>query len=255
MQRAAELRAAAESQSRQTYQSAVTQHTDFEIRQQALSYKTKERIDYLLGRNPALAPAVYVAGSRSAGRYGHMEIDAHICPLATSACSRRKGRNLQRKRHRNSNWHPAIAHKALADVSQTGTNRKSASYVELRNQGLSPFASARTTKALTQHDPITAFGQWHQAFVRKLSRVAVIERRSLHTRVSILARERGDNTTAATRAISTTTRAGTNCKTPSNFRGATLGRLQDTLDQQSPQADALIAPELLTVMAGGQGSG
>ena len=34
-----------------------------------------------------------------------------------------------------------------------------------------------------------------------------------------------------------------------------LGRLQDTLDQGSPQADALIAPELLTVMAGGQGSG
>lgn len=34
-----------------------------------------------------------------------------------------------------------------------------------------------------------------------------------------------------------------------------LGRLQDTLAQQNPQADALVAPELLTVMAGGQGSG
>ena len=34
-----------------------------------------------------------------------------------------------------------------------------------------------------------------------------------------------------------------------------LGRLQDTLAQNSPQADALVAPELLTVMAGGQGSG
>jgi hypothetical protein len=34
-----------------------------------------------------------------------------------------------------------------------------------------------------------------------------------------------------------------------------LGRLQDTINQVSPQADALIAPELLTVMAGGQGSG
>lgn len=34
-----------------------------------------------------------------------------------------------------------------------------------------------------------------------------------------------------------------------------LGKLKDTLDQNSPQADALIAPELLTVMAGGQGSG
>ncbi len=34
-----------------------------------------------------------------------------------------------------------------------------------------------------------------------------------------------------------------------------MGRLEDTLAQQSPQADALVAPELLTVMAGGQGSG
>lgn len=34
-----------------------------------------------------------------------------------------------------------------------------------------------------------------------------------------------------------------------------MGRLQDTLAQNTPQADALIAPELMTVMAGGQGSG
>ncbi len=34
-----------------------------------------------------------------------------------------------------------------------------------------------------------------------------------------------------------------------------LGRLVDSIDQQTPQADALIAPELLTVIAGGQGSG
>ena len=34
-----------------------------------------------------------------------------------------------------------------------------------------------------------------------------------------------------------------------------LGRLTDTIAQGTPQADALIAPELLTVMAGGQGSG
>lgn len=34
-----------------------------------------------------------------------------------------------------------------------------------------------------------------------------------------------------------------------------MGRLKDTMAQGSPQADALIAPELLTVMAGGQGSG
>lgn len=34
-----------------------------------------------------------------------------------------------------------------------------------------------------------------------------------------------------------------------------LGRLADTINQVTPQADALVAPELLTVMAGGQGSG
>jgi hypothetical protein len=34
-----------------------------------------------------------------------------------------------------------------------------------------------------------------------------------------------------------------------------MGRLQDTINQNSPQADALMAPELLTIMAGGQGSG
>ncbi len=34
-----------------------------------------------------------------------------------------------------------------------------------------------------------------------------------------------------------------------------MGRLIETLNQGSPQADALVAPELLTVMAGGQGSG
>jgi hypothetical protein len=34
-----------------------------------------------------------------------------------------------------------------------------------------------------------------------------------------------------------------------------LGRLNDTLSQNSPQADALVAPELLSIMAGGPGSG
>lgn len=34
-----------------------------------------------------------------------------------------------------------------------------------------------------------------------------------------------------------------------------LSRLRDTLAQANPQADALIAPELISVMAGGQGSG
>ena len=34
-----------------------------------------------------------------------------------------------------------------------------------------------------------------------------------------------------------------------------MGRLQDTLAQNNQQSDALVAPELLTVMAGGQGSG
>jgi hypothetical protein len=36
---------------------------------------------------------------------------------------------------------------------------------------------------------------------------------------------------------------------------ARVGRLKETLAQGTPQADALVAPELLTVMAGGQGSG
>ena len=34
-----------------------------------------------------------------------------------------------------------------------------------------------------------------------------------------------------------------------------IGRLNDTIASGTPQADALVAPELLTVMAGGQGSG
>jgi hypothetical protein len=36
---------------------------------------------------------------------------------------------------------------------------------------------------------------------------------------------------------------------------ARLGKLQDTLAQNSPQADALVAPELMSIMAGGAGSG
>lgn len=36
---------------------------------------------------------------------------------------------------------------------------------------------------------------------------------------------------------------------------ARVGRLNDTLNQQSPQADALVAPELLSIMSGGAGSG
>lgn len=36
---------------------------------------------------------------------------------------------------------------------------------------------------------------------------------------------------------------------------ARMGRLRESLAQNSPQADALVAPELLTVMAGGAGSG
>jgi hypothetical protein len=36
---------------------------------------------------------------------------------------------------------------------------------------------------------------------------------------------------------------------------ARVGRLEDSLNQNTPQADALVAPELLSVMAGGAGSG
>lgn len=42
---------------------------------------------------------------------------------------------------------------------------------------------------------------------------------------------------------------------PIDDQSMRLGRLISTVNQGTPQADALIAPELLTVMAGGQGSG
>jgi len=44
-------------------------------------------------------------------------------------------------------------------------------------------------------------------------------------------------------------------RTPVDQISSRLGRLQDTLDQHNMQADALVAPELLSVMSGGQGSG
>ena len=43
--------------------------------------------------------------------------------------------------------------------------------------------------------------------------------------------------------------------TPIEQLSSRMGRLRDTIYQMTPQADALIAPELLSVMAGGQGSG
>jgi hypothetical protein len=42
---------------------------------------------------------------------------------------------------------------------------------------------------------------------------------------------------------------------PIDDLAARFGRLEDTVKQNTPQADALVAPELLSVMAGGQGSG
>lgn len=42
---------------------------------------------------------------------------------------------------------------------------------------------------------------------------------------------------------------------PAADRIERIARLEASLDQNSPQADALVAPELLTAMAGGQGSG
>jgi hypothetical protein len=44
-------------------------------------------------------------------------------------------------------------------------------------------------------------------------------------------------------------------RTPVDQLATRFSRLQDTLDQKSPQADALVGPELLSVMSGGQGSG
>lgn len=42
---------------------------------------------------------------------------------------------------------------------------------------------------------------------------------------------------------------------PVEARAERISRLEDTLNQNTPQSDALVAPELLSVMAGGQGSG
>lgn len=44
-------------------------------------------------------------------------------------------------------------------------------------------------------------------------------------------------------------------QTPIETAIGRMSRLKDTLNENTPQADALVAPELLTVMAGGQGSG
>jgi hypothetical protein len=44
-------------------------------------------------------------------------------------------------------------------------------------------------------------------------------------------------------------------RTPVDQLATRFSRLQDTLAQGSPQADALVAPELLSVMSGGAGSG
>ena len=44
-------------------------------------------------------------------------------------------------------------------------------------------------------------------------------------------------------------------RTPIDQRSERLTRVTDAINQRDPQADSLIAPELLSVMAGGQGSG
>lgn len=46
-----------------------------------------------------------------------------------------------------------------------------------------------------------------------------------------------------------------NLRKPIADQASRMSRLVDTVNQMTPQADALIAPELMTVMAGGQGSG
>jgi hypothetical protein len=43
--------------------------------------------------------------------------------------------------------------------------------------------------------------------------------------------------------------------TPIEDLGRRMSRLSDSINQQTPQADAVVAPELLSVMAGGTGSG
>lgn len=57
------------------------------------------------------------------------------------------------------------------------------------------------------------------------------------------------------RSYNLTTNQLSATRKPIDERADRIGRLVDSLNQNSPQADALIAPELLTAMAGGQGSG
>ncbi len=73
------------------------------------------------------------------------------------------------------------------------------------------------------------------------------------TKISLGAGEK--NTARADRSYQFNTAQLDKLASPLEERTARLLRLEDTINQQTPQADALIAPELLTVMAGGQGSG
>lgn len=257
-QRVAELRAAAESQSRQTYQSALTQHTDLENQAAALELQNKKNeFDYLLGRNPAPPPPPFMSLAPGAQTdttsYG---FDAHVAALDKTLhlLPEEKSALYEARDTAIRTANPSIAHKALADVVAARGKPESASYVELRNQGLSPLQAQERLKTLTQHDPISSFGLWHQAFVSEMGREP--------NKVEVIAAQRELNPATATAGTSRSDKSFqfnqnelNTLSKPVGDTVARLGRLNDTIAQNSPQADALVAPELLTVMAGGQGSG
>jgi hypothetical protein len=142
----------------------------------------------------------------------------------------------------------------IASIISDRGKPETAAYHQLRSQGLSPLEAQEKIKTLTQHDPITAMGLWHQAFVSEKGREpnqseVVAYQRSIAPSTAMAGTNRSDKSYQYSNGELDKLEA------PIASAVQRLGRLQDTLDQKSPQADALIAPELLTVMAGGQGSG
>lgn len=257
LQRAADQRAAAAAEGARSYQQALTQHVGYENQAAALDVQNKKNeFDYLMGRNPAQPPPFMSLAPGAQADTGLYGIDAHVTALDKSLHLLPEERaaiyNARDEALRSGN--PAIAHKALADVVASRGKPETAAYSELRNKGLSPLQAQERLKTLTQHDPITAFGQWHQAFVSETGKEP--------NRAEILAYQRSVAPSAATAGTSRSDKSYQynngeldKLQNPIDTAVQRLGRLQDTLDQKSPQADALIAPELLTVMAGGAGSG
>jgi len=139
----------------------------------------------------------------------------------------------------------------LSDVSNPST----APYRQLRGKGIAPLQAAEQIKNLSAKDnPVTNTGLFHQAFVAEHGREP--------TTAEVVAYQRSTNPSSVTagparsdQSVQYNSGELDKLENPISSAVQRLGRLQDTLDQHSPQADALVAPELLTIMAGGAGSG